>query len=1549
MNMKFRKAIACLSCVIMAGTTLALPYGNAGVFDNLVSMTANADEATETINVASVKVLLEKLAVYNTSDNNGGDVIINITGDIAATATDKATLTATGDNAFKTSFAGVIEGNGYTVDLAKLGTETALFSENAGIISNLKAKNGTLVGTNSGTIQMVSMTNGIIAKTNASSKSITNCFVSGSNSYVVETATTDNSITNNLAVDNANIVKGNKTYDSDPTVSATEVINGNFVRASEAKGVYVTDEMLKNGSVAFELQKASNVSDTEVIWGQDLKAGDAYPSIGGKKVYLVYSGDCLEDANNIGTFIGSIKSYSNTNKNSIIHKDGITSKDSDGTCDTCGESMFYVTTSEPDGGFTYNGKSQIPTITVEVNGKKLVEGEDYTIGKWKNGATNKWNDTTSVATDEDYITADIIGAGDYDMCNTTVKYQINPLAFEKIAVKLDATEVPYKWVKNKDWTENDGNKKNVELQKATFASIIGTDKDGNKVELTEDDVTVKYKGSNGDEITDPSSVKNKDKITLEVTPKGNYTAGDDVKGTAEYTVTQGTLTVDDFLVTLPGVTTVTGDTFVKDGNQVVEATVDCIDQSFDDYEVVYKTTLSDGSTSVNTKVEALGTYEIGIKIKKDASNAANANYTNVAKEEYIYTGKTFTVDAKKTIEATPAGDESLPDTSIDVATIFEGIKDGDVTFVNQAYNRHSDIKPNTSFESNANDSDNSDIKLTFGYYKEVTLENGSKDWEYVGKTGVTEAGNYRLYLEAIEGSDNYKINEKVLVDAFKIEALNLAGSNVKVTGNYDKKKYTYTGGAIQPTVKSITVEVSGKKYTIPATSGLFTVTYDNETETPVDKNNTLKIVAAKDNDNIKGSTDVTFEVVGIAPEIDVEAYLDSIGYDFYEGADLPDTSKCQAYEEDGKTEVKGEFEWTMYYENGIANSVTQGMTISDTMTALQWSYTPSEKKDVYGATAGIINIDLLEKPEVNVLVDGEKIPSSITASVGYDLPKLTLTKGDTAGTIKWEIDELTTETLKTLAPVAGENDKYTLNWMYVPNDNETYARMTGSVTLQTEAYELTKDNCEIVLEDDSYVYNGGMITPIVKVNGEVVDTKDQLEFTWRAYDSNNDVSNSFTENVITPGKYQVTMKASNSSVYSVASDDAKKVKPVIIRVEKAVPTVTPPTISASKTYAVGDALPSASSVTNGVGVTYVDDSSMLTHMVKGTFKWDNAKVHDCFVKEAKWTFTPSDDCVTGTSGPKWSDLYDAAEGSVAINVKPGTENADLSAWTIGSLSLEDRINMNLRANLIKEAANPDNDAYMLFTLPDGTTSKVAVNGDNKAGEYEFSMSVAAKEMMDDVKAQLICADEYDTASTFTVEQIAQTYLSNTAFAAEAPVVKAMLNYGAAAQKQFGYNAANLANAKLSAADQKIANVTTDMVSKYAYNVTGSTAGITFVNFTSSLNSQTDLKYFFKLDEGEDIDAYEFKIDNTTVKPVKSGDYYVITKTGIVAKDLSTDYTVTVTKTVIGSTVGNLTVELSVYSYIHNALKNSNSATLKDTCKALYWYCEASKEYFNNRT
>ena len=237
-----------------------------------------------------------------------------------------------------------------------------------------------------------------------------------------------------------------------------------------------------------------------------------------------------------------------------------------------------------------------------------------------------------------------------------------------------------------------------------------------------------------------------------------------------------------------------------------------------------------------------------------------------------------------------------------------------------------------------------------------------------------------------------------------------------------------------------------------------------------------------------------------------------------------------------------------------------------------------------------------------------------------------------------------------------------------------------------------------------------------------------------------------------------------------------------------------------------------------------------------------------------------------------------------------------------SLSLTGNIGVNFYMELSDQII-ADKGAYMQFTLPNGTVTKVPVseaqtNTTINAGKtyYRFPCEASSYEMTQDIKAQMFdgngkCGKEY----TYTVRDYAQYIIKNYSSYVDAyPFAVAMLNYGASSQKYFNKAVDDLANKNLSSYDQEIPNLfngyINGFVAKKAENgVLGQFAGLSMV-----LKSETTLNLFYEPKEGVDVSKLKFLVDGKEITPVKRGQYYILSLENIRANELGNSKTFTVT-------------------------------------------------------
>ena len=237
-----------------------------------------------------------------------------------------------------------------------------------------------------------------------------------------------------------------------------------------------------------------------------------------------------------------------------------------------------------------------------------------------------------------------------------------------------------------------------------------------------------------------------------------------------------------------------------------------------------------------------------------------------------------------------------------------------------------------------------------------------------------------------------------------------------------------------------------------------------------------------------------------------------------------------------------------------------------------------------------------------------------------------------------------------------------------------------------------------------------------------------------------------------------------------------------------------------------------------------------------------------------------------------------------------------------SLSLTGNIGVNFYMELSNKII-ADKDAYMQFTLPNGTITKVLVSEaqtnttiNAEKTYYRFPCEVSSYEMTQDIKAQMFdgngkCGKEY----TYTVRDYAQYLIDHVDLYQDAyPFAVAMLNYGACSQKYFNKAVDELANKYLNGDELEIPDrfggyIDNYVATKAENKVLGQFAGLSMV-----LKSETTLNIFYEPKEGVDVSKLTFSVDGKEITPVKRGQYCILSLENIKANELGNSKKFTVT-------------------------------------------------------
>lgn len=338
----------------------------------------------------------------------------------------------------------------------------------------------------------------------------------------------------------------------------------------------------------------------------------------------------------------------------------------------------------------------------------------------------------------------------------------------------------------------------------------------------------------------------------------------------------------------------------------------------------------------------------------------------------------------------------------------------------------------------------------------------------------------------------------------------------------------------------------------------------------------------------------------------------------------------------------------------------------------------------------------------------------------------------------------------------------------------------------------------------------------------------------------------------------------------------------------------------------------------------------------------------------------SQDCTGFVSGGKYSSAVKAdycANGYV-----PTTEPDENNQYTVingpkmygRTLTLDGTIGVNFYVDMSNVADETDRANYSMEFTVNGRSSKVSYDADacrtfDDKVYYRFTCPVAAKQMTDTITAQLVKGDApISKEYTYSVKAYYENAAEKSGDESLVSLLKAMLNYGGYAQKNFGYREDDLANDGLyEDTEDPVAGTIENNLSEYALKKEGEEPDGINLAATLFLESDTVIRFYLSLEDGKKIEDYSFTIDGKSCSAVPNNgstvfpdaEYY-IEAPGVAAQNLGTAYTLTVND--------SYSVSYSALTYAYNTLENTGSTEitedLKNVVKALYFYNAEAKKY-----
>lgn len=282
-----------------------------------------------------------------------------------------------------------------------------------------------------------------------------------------------------------------------------------------------------------------------------------------------------------------------------------------------------------------------------------------------------------------------------------------------------------------------------------------------------------------------------------------------------------------------------------------------------------------------------------------------------------------------------------------------------------------------------------------------------------------------------------------------------------------------------------------------------------------------------------------------------------------------------------------------------------------------------------------------------------------------------------------------------------------------------------------------------------------------------------------------------------------------------------------------------------------------------------------------------------------------------------------------------------------SITLKDNIDVNYYMEM--SASVFEHDAYLEFKIGGQTykfnASDAAEVNENGKTLYKFSCPVNAAQMSDTIETRIVIDNNTKEEYSYSVKEYASELLSksNEYPAETVKLVKALLNYGTAAQTFFKYNTDNPANGILSNADKAVDAADFDAYKAVikADSPNGQNNGLSYYGSSLICKSEMTVRHYFIVNEGCDINNYKFSYVNAdgnevSLTPKKASDgVYCVDINGIMARNLNSNYACKVT----GKNKACIfELDYGPFSYSQKVINSGNSSDeLKNLVNALYWY------------
>lgn len=318
------------------------------------------------------------------------------------------------------------------------------------------------------------------------------------------------------------------------------------------------------------------------------------------------------------------------------------------------------------------------------------------------------------------------------------------------------------------------------------------------------------------------------------------------------------------------------------------------------------------------------------------------------------------------------------------------------------------------------------------------------------------------------------------------------------------------------------------------------------------------------------------------------------------------------------------------------------------------------------------------------------------------------------------------------------------------------------------------------------------------------------------------------------------------------------------------------------------------------------------------------------------------------NGANGTDYATGTPYTVTLTVDAAPPTPSDSATLYGAtLTLDGTIGVNFYVDMTDVEEAVRSSYNMKFTVNGEETDvpfdSTACRTFGDATCYRFTCPVAAKQMADTITASLYRENTLVKTATYSAKKYCDNTLGKTSTTGLPDLLKAMLNYGSAAQTYFGYNTGSPANANLTE-DEKAAAaaVTAEQLASYASAHDGTLPEGLDISATLILDSSVTIRFYI----AGTTDNYTFTVDGKEVTPTectnRNGNH-CIDVTNIGVRQLATAHTLAISD----GTGEVYSVSCSALSYAYSMVNDAGrDANIQNVAKALYLYYDASTRYNN---